>query len=180
MTSNGDRCLVQVRHFAKRHNSKTCRQLLRPQPKHDFFNRIGLQRTVARHSVDVRGPLVRQYLLSRAHRAARRHRLYFDALTIDLNVSKPRFNELKSPLRQGITNGSAVRCDRKLAHQLPISIAGLVKHVANIPAVREEHNVRFVTAGQVDEVSIALHRAKVQASGEHPLLLDLLPVLREK
>ncbi|CAE6972400.1 hypothetical protein R69608_07816 [Paraburkholderia nemoris] len=30
MTSNGDRCLVQVRHFAKRHNSKTCRQLLRP------------------------------------------------------------------------------------------------------------------------------------------------------
>ena len=41
MTNNGDRCLIQVRHFAKRHSLKTCRQLLRPQPQHDFFNRIG-------------------------------------------------------------------------------------------------------------------------------------------
>ena len=37
-----NRCLVRVRHFAKRHNSETCRQLLRPQPKHDFFKCEGL------------------------------------------------------------------------------------------------------------------------------------------
>lgn len=40
MTSKGDRCLVQGRHFADHHNSKTFCQPMRVRLKHDFFNTI--------------------------------------------------------------------------------------------------------------------------------------------
>ncbi|OAJ52845.1 hypothetical protein A6V36_36570 [Paraburkholderia ginsengiterrae] len=46
MTSNGDRCLVQVRGVADRHNPKISCQLLCIRPKRDFFNTITEEETL--------------------------------------------------------------------------------------------------------------------------------------
>jgi hypothetical protein len=77
-------------------------------------------------------------------------RLYLNALAIDLNVSQPRLNELEGLFGQGITYCDAVWCDRKRANQLPISLAGLVKHESSTSTVRQEHDIRFMVTGQID------------------------------